>query len=107
MILYCADHVILFAGWANGGHTAFYGYQESGCSTPVKVASYGLIGYPMSWGDFHPYRLHGMSSVYDGLAAINLTDMKPTYEGLFDFSSMKADWLKREAMRNVTNKMAN
>ena len=23
------------------------GYQESGCSTPVKVASYGLIGYPM------------------------------------------------------------
>ena len=25
MILYCADHVILFAGWANGDHTAFYG----------------------------------------------------------------------------------
>ena len=23
------------------------GYQESGCSTPVKAASYGLIGYPM------------------------------------------------------------
>ena len=33
--------------------------------------------------------------------------MKPTYEGLFDFSGIKADWLKREAMRNVANKMAN
>ena len=25
MILYCTDHVILFAGWTNEGHTALYG----------------------------------------------------------------------------------
>jgi cell wall-associated NlpC family hydrolase len=52
-----AGHTLIFAGWADAGHSRYYAYEESAS----KGAHFGTVPYPY-WpghGTFRPYRFDG------------------------------------------------
>jgi cell wall-associated NlpC family hydrolase len=52
-----AGHTLIFAGWADAGHSRYYAYEESAS----KGAHFATVPYPY-WpghGTFRPYRLDG------------------------------------------------
>lgn len=96
MVLDCNEHVILFAGWANNDHSAFWGFQEAGCQSGTPFATYSIVPFPMTWGNFGTWRLNGMSSILGNNTAIfDPLSIKPSHEGLFDFTYLKTKWTKK------------
>ncbi len=64
IILNTARHVILFAGWANGAHTAYVGYEEAGSA---GRAIRRVIPYPYdspTAPQYLPYRYTGGHNLY-------------------------------------------
>lgn len=61
IMLYQADHVVLFGGWADASHTTYHAYQEPGCHTVgPHYAFKSVVPYPFNWNpeDFKPYRFN-------------------------------------------------
>ena len=57
ILLYAAEHVIIFGGWANSDRTLFHAYQEPGCHTAGPHHAYNsVMKYPVDWGHFIPFR---------------------------------------------------
>lgn len=53
-----AGHIVLFSGWANTAHTAYYGYEETGSHGAI----YRQIPYPYwsGYGTFTPFHFNGL-----------------------------------------------
>jgi hypothetical protein len=59
IMLYAADHVVLFGGWADASEETYYAYQEPGChTTGPHYAFKSTVPYPFNWEPdmFLPYR---------------------------------------------------
>lgn len=85
IILNVQEHVIMFAGWATLDHTAFMGYQESGCQSPITVASLTQIPYPLA--GFAPYRMNGLDGDLTGVPRVE--DLRPSHPGLSNVTGWK------------------
>ena len=55
VLLYAAEHVVLFGGWADSSHTHYHAYEETrpGEGTVARVTPYP---YWYSASSFLPYR---------------------------------------------------
>jgi len=61
IMLYAADHVIIFGGWTSTQKTHYHAYQEPGCHTTGPHHAFESVTvYPNSWNpsDFLPYRFN-------------------------------------------------
>ena len=74
VILCVAEHVVIFAGWADNGHTTYVAYQEPGChGSGAHHATKTVQKYPYSHNPtcFKPRRLNGLSADYPTNMASN------------------------------------
>ena len=63
VLLYAAEHVVIFNGWTDEHQTHYHAIQEPGChSTLPPHAVANTEPYPMSWSpdDFKPYRYNNI-----------------------------------------------
>jgi len=63
VMLYAAEHVVIFNGWTSDAETHYHAIQEPGCHSslpPYAVAN--IEPYPMSWNpsDFKPFRYNNI-----------------------------------------------
>lgn len=63
VMLFEADHVVLFAGWSDHTHTHYWALQEPGCHTTGPHYAYNSsVVYPFSENpsSFLPYRYNNI-----------------------------------------------
>lgn len=65
VMLNTAEHVVLFGGWADAGHTSYHALQEPGCHTAGPHYAYSsVVPYPFNWDPsaFAPYRYNNIQN---------------------------------------------
>jgi len=105
-IMLCeSEHVVFFAGWADGSKSNFVCYQEPGCHTAgPHYAFKSVVSYPFDWNPscFKPYRLNGldnfanMSSFADKETVREALLTPPSYPLKYEKMAKQAYELRRE-----------